>query len=480
MLTIFLLILPLLAGTCLLTMKSETLARKFALTSSVVIALFAAVMTYCFNAGIDLFTIDTKWIPIFNIHFHLGVDGISLVMIILSTVLMPFIISSQKKDVTKPGVFYGLLFFSLSAILGVFTTLDSFLFYICWELSLIPIYFLIILWGEGENRKQVTIKFFLYTILGSLFMLVGFVYIYLHSASQSFDISGMSGQNLSVFDQSWLFWLIFIAFAVKTPLFPFHTWMPATYTQAPMAATMLLSAIMSKMGIYGFIRWLIPLVPQGTLQWSWLVILLAVIGVIYASFITLKQTDMKTFLAYSSMAHTGIIVAGLFALNLNGAQGAVFQMLVHGINMIGLLYIVSIFEKETGTRIINQLGGIRAVAPRLASLFLLILLGSVALPLTNGFVGEFLLLSGIFQFNLWMAAAAGLSIIMGAVYMLYLYQKVMLGELGKKSNIPDLKGAHFYALSIVAFFVIALGIYPQPILNISASAVRTVLEYLTF
>lgn len=480
MLTIFLILLPLLAGIGLLTIKNDFFARKIALWSSIAIFVYTLFLVFCYYTGLGSLTVDWQWIPIFNAHFHLDIDGVSLIMILLSVGLLPFIILSQKKNVSQAGTFYALLYFSFSAILGVFTAFDSFLFYICWELSLIPIYFLIILWGEGENRKKVTLKFFLYTVLGSLFMLVGFAYIYVHSASQSLDISGMAGQHLSVFEQSWLFWFIFIAFAIKTPLFPFHTWMPATYTQAPMAVTMLLSAVMSKMGIYGFIRWLIPLVPQGTMQWSWLVILLAVIGVVYASFITLKQADMKTFLAYSSMAHTGIIVAGLFALNIQGAQGAVFQMLVHGINMVGLLYLVNIFELQTGTRIISQLGGIRSMAPRLASLFLLILLGSVALPLTNGFVGEFLLISGIFAFSPWMAAFAGLSIIMGAVYMLFLYQKVMLGTLGEKSTITDLKGAPFIALSIISFVVIALGVFPQPILDISELTVRNILQYLTF
>lgn len=480
MLTIFLLILPLLAGFGLLTMKSETLARKFALWSSYAIVLFAAWLTYCYYNGLGALVVDVKWIPLFNVHFHLGIDGISLVMIILSAGLMPFIIVSQKREVANPGAFYGLLFFSLAAIFGVFTALDSFLFYIFWELSLIPIFFLMIIWGEGENRKKVTLKFFIYTILGSLLMLVGFAYIFIQSPAHSLDLSGMINLNLPLSTQSWLFWLIFIAFAVKTPLFPFHTWMPAAYTQAPMAATMLLSAVMSKMGIYGFIRWLIPLVPNGTLQWSWLVILLAVIGVVYASVITLKQTDLKTFLAYSSMAHTGLIVAGLFALNMQGVQGAVFQMLVHGVNMVGLLYIVNIIEKQTGTRIISQLGGIRAVAPRLATVFMLIMLGSVALPLTNGFVGEFLLISGVFEYSVWMAAFAGLTLIMGAVYMLYMYQKVMLGTLGEKSSIADIKGSHLIALSLIAFLVIALGVYPQPILRISELSLFNVLEFLTF
>jgi NADH-quinone oxidoreductase subunit M len=481
MLTIALLILPLLAGLALLGIRNATVARKTALGASVAVLALAATLVNVYLHNPSLLVADYLWIPAFNAHFHLGVDGITAVMLLLSTVLMPFIIASQHKKVSKPGVFYALLFFTQTAVLGVFMALDSFLFYVFWELSLIPIYFLMIVWGEGDDRRKVTLKFFLYTIFGSLLMLVAFAYIYISSPVHSFDITGMYGQHLSAFDQSWLFWLIFLAFAIKTPLFPLHTWMPKAYTQAPMAATMMLSAILSKMGIYGFIRWLMPLVPQGTAQWSWLVIVLAVIGIIYASFLTLKQNDMKTFSAYSSMAHTSMIVAGLFAINTQGMQGAIFQMLVHGINMVGLLYIVTIFEKEAGTRLVNQLGGIRAIAPRLASLFMLIMLGTIALPLTNGFIGEFLLISGLFKFNAWIAAVAGLSIIMGAVYMLYLYQKTMLGKLGNNVlSFADVRGTNFSFLSIIAALIVIMGVVPQPLLNMSEQAVSNVLKYLTF
>lgn len=480
MLTIALLILPLLAGFALLGIRKASVARKTALGASVAILALTAVLVNVYLHNPALLVVDYLWIPAFNSHFHLGVDGITAVMLLLSTILMPFIIASQHKEVNKPGIFYALLFFTQASVLGVFMALDSFLFYVFWELSLIPIYFLMIVWGEGDDRRKITLKFFLYTIFGSLLMLLAFAYIYIGSPTHSFDITGMYGQHFSAFDQSWLFWLIFLAFAIKTPLFPLHTWMPKAYTQAPMAATMMLSAILSKMGIYGFIRWLMPLVPQGTAQWSWLVIVLAVIGIIYASFLTLKQNDMKTFSAYSSMAHTSLIVAGLFALNVQGMQGAVFQMLVHGINMVGILYIITLFEKETGSRMANQLGGIRAIAPKFASLFMLIMLGTIALPLTNGFVGEFLLISGIFKFNVWMAAFAGLTIIMGAIYMFYLYQKTMLGKLGNNISFTDVKGIDFSFLSVIAALVIIMGILPQPLLNLSEQAVSNVLKYLTF
>jgi NADH-quinone oxidoreductase subunit M len=477
MLTIFLLILPLIAGFALLLTKDEKCARNLALWASGVILAFTGALVYCYYNASYMLNYSGVWIPQFNITFNVGVDGISLIMIILTTLLMPFIVSSQKKSVQSPGVFYGLLFFSMAAILGVFTSLNAFLFYICWELSLVPIYFLIVIWGEGENRKKVTLKFFIYTILGSLLLLVAFAYFFVNSPLHSFNLEEISQFNPPLTDQVWLFWLIFLAFAIKTPLFPFHTWMPATYTQAPMPATMLLAGVLSKMGIYGFIRWLTPLVPYGTAHWSWLIMLLAAIGVVYASVITLKQKDLKTFGAYSSMAHTSLIIAGLFAFNMQAMQGVVFQMLVHGINIIGLLYIFNILEKSTGTRIISQMGGIRAIAPRLASVFMIIMLGSVALPLTNGFVGEFLLISGIFKTNIWIAAVSGLTIIMGAIYMLFLFQKTMLGEPGEKSNIPDIKGLNFYLLVALAIMIIVLGVYPQPLLNITKEAVKNIIVF---
>lgn len=474
MLTILLILLPFVAGSLLFAFKDEKMVKKAALGMS--IAIFAAAgITIGLFANSSLFSIDVMWISAISSHLHLGLDGISIAMVLLTTGLMPFIFSVKDGEVRRIKLFYALMFFAQGAILGVFMALDSFLFYIFWELSLVPIYFIILLWG-GEGSRKTTLKFFIYTAAGSLLMLVANIYVFMHSATHSFDITGMYNQQLSAGDQSWLFWMIFVAFAIKAPVFPLHTWMPATYTKAPMKGTMLLSAIMSKMGIYGMIRWLLPVVPLGAAQWGSTVMVLAIIGVVYASIITLKQKDLKTFSAYTSMAHIGLIVAGLFAFNLVGMQGVIFQMVAHGINVVGLLYIISIMETQGGSRLITSFGGLRSNTPRLSSLFMIITFGMVALPLTNAFIGEFLLISGIFKVSIWMATAAGLSIILGAIYMLYMFQKTMLGTPGPESaKVVDVKGTAFIALAIIALLIVVTGVMPQPILDVTASAVDSIL-----
>lgn len=477
MLTILLILLPLVAGGFILALKEEKMVKKAALAASV--ALFAATAgILAMFYGTPLLSINMLWISAINSHLHLGVDGISLVLILMAVGLLPFIVAADNASIKKPNVFYALLFFSISAILGVFMALDSFLFYIFWELSLIPVYFLALIWG-GEGSRKATLKFFIYTAAGSLLMLVANIYIYMVSSAHSFDIAGMYNQHLSAGEQSWLFWLIFIAFAIKAPIFPFHTWMPETYTKAPMKATMILSAIMSKMGIYGMVRWLIPMVPLGVAQWGNTVMVVAVIGVVYASIVTLMQKDLKTFSAYTSMAHISLIVAGVFAANQISMQGVLFQMVAHGVNVVGMLYIISILEAKSGSRLISDFGGIRSIAPKFSSLFMIVTFGVVALPLTNGFIGEFLLITGIFEHSIWMAAVAGLSIIMGAIYMLYMFQKVVLGESGSKSSmIGDSKGTSFALLSLLALAIVVMGIFPQPILDATASTVSGILSFL--
>ena len=242
-----------------------------------------------------------------------------------------------------------------------------------------------------------TIKFFIYTLAGSLFMLAGIIYLYLQTPNGSFDIDAFYALKLSAASQQKVFWLIFIAFAIKIPVFPFHSWQPQTYTQAPVAGTMLLSGIMLKMGLYATIRWLLPVIPEGVAHWSNTVMILAIIGVVYGAWIAINQKDIKTLFAFSSMSHVGLIAAGIFAANIQGVQGGVIQMLTHGINVVGLFFIAEIISNRLKTREVELMGGIRLKAPVFATLFIIILLGSVALPLTNGFVGEFLLLSGIFQ-----------------------------------------------------------------------------------
>ena len=423
------------------------------------------------------FLVNLAWIPQFGIQFKAGVDGISMVLLLLTNLLIPIIVlSSFKQDIKNQKAFYALIFFMQSGLILVFTALDAFLFYMGWEIALIPVYFICALWG-GENRIKVNLKFFVYTIAGSLLMLVAIIYLHLQTPGNSYDIAEFYKLNLDSTTQGWIFWAFFIAFAIKMPVFPFHTWQPDTYTEAPTAGTMLLSGIMLKMGIYGVIRWLIPIAPMGFDAWGETAMVLSIIGVVYASIIAFTQNDIKRLIAYSSIAHVGLISAGIFAWNLQGLQGAMIQMLNHGINVLGMFFIADIIIRRLNTREMSLMGGIAKPAPMLAIGFLIVLLGTVALPLTNGFVGEFLLLMGVYNFNIWYAAIAGLTIIFGAVYMLRMYQKVMLGGVNTSTSaFADLDGTEKLVLLIISALIILIGIYPQPILNISEAAVINLIE----
>jgi NADH-quinone oxidoreductase subunit M len=311
-------------------------------------------------------------------------------------------------------------------------------------------------------------------------MLGGLIYLYLHtSGTHSFNITALyaAGQGLDVVHQGYVFWAMFIAFAIKMPVFPFHTWQPDTYTTAPTQGTMLLSGIMLKMGTFGVIRWLLPLAPLGVEHYANVVIGLSVFGIVYASCIAIVQKDFKRLIAYSSIAHVGLIAAGILSMNAQGVQGAMIQMLSHGVNVVGLFFIVDLIQKRTNTREIQSLGGIRNVNPQFAVLFLIVLLGSVALPLTNGFIGEFLLLNGLFQHNAWMAAFAGLSVILGAVYMLRSYQSIMLGETNAATaSFAPLETSEKAVLIIICSAIIIFGVFPKPLTDIVAPSVNQLVE----
>jgi len=423
------------------------------------------------------FLVDLPWIPQFGINFKAGVDGISMLMLLLTNLLIPIIVlSSYSHDIKNSKAFYALIFFMQTGLLLVFTALDGFLFYVGWEAALIPVYFICTLWG-GENRIKVNLKFFIYTIAGSLLMLLAIIYLHLQTPGNSYDIAEFYKLELDSVTQGWIFWAFFIAFAIKMPVFPFHTWQPDTYTEAPTAGTMLLSGIMLKMGVYGVIRWLIPVAPLGFDAWGETALILSVIGIVYASIIAFTQNDIKRLIAYSSIAHVGLISAGIFAWNMQGLQGAMIQMLNHGINVVGMFFIADIIIRRLNTRDLTQMGGIAKPAPILAITFLIVLLGTVALPLTNGFVGEFLLLMGVYNYNIWLATISGLTIIFGAVYMLRMYQKVMLGPVNSSTAIfKDLNGTEKSVLLIISILVILIGVFPQPILNISEAAVINLVD----
>lgn len=423
------------------------------------------------------FAVNYPWIQQLGINFHVGIDGISMITVILTNVLMPLIILSSFKHAFKnANAFYALMLFMQSGLLLVFTALDGFLFYIGWEAALIPIYFICAMWG-GKDRIKVNMKFFVYTIAGSLFMLLGIIYLHLQNPANNFEIAEFYKLNLDSYQQGWVFWAFFIAFAIKMPIFPFHTWQPDTYTEAPTPGTMLLSGIMLKMGIYGVIRWLLPIVPQGVNDWICVAMILSVIGIVYASLIAFTQKDAKRLVAYSSIAHVGLIAAGIFTLNTQGLQGVMVQMLSHGINVVGLFFVLDIISSRLKTNKIEELGGLAKVAPQLAIVFLIIVLGTVALPGTNGFVGEFLLLYSVYNHSIWLGAIAGLTIIFGAVYMLRMYQKVMLGATNELTlSFTDIKGTEKVVLYTICVLVVVMGVYPKPILHLSEAAVQQLLE----
>ena len=455
--------------------KSAKIISTVIAAASLGLALFT-VCNFIPDASTQ-FEANLPWIADLGIRFHAGMDGISMLMVLLTNLLVPIIIlSSYKHDYKNPSAFYALILFMQTGLLLVFTAMDAFLFYIGWEAALIPIYFICAFWG-GKDRIRINMKFFVYTIAGSLFMLMGIIYLYLQNPAHNFDIQAFYMLNLDSAQQGWIFWAFFIAFAIKMPIFPFHTWQPDTYTAAPTQGTMLLSGIMLKMGIYGVIRWLLPIVPAGVQDWSGLAMVLSIIGIVYASLIAFTQKDAKRLVAYSSIAHVGLIAAGIFALNQQGLQGAMIQMLSHGINVVGLFFVLDIIFSRVKTNKIEELGGIAKVAPQLAITFLIIVLGTVALPGTNGFIGEFLLLMGVYNYGIWAAAIAGLTIIFGAVYMLRTYQNVMLGKTNELTiSFTDIQGTEKLVLYIICALILVLGVYPKPLLHLTEASVQHLLE----
>lgn len=478
--TVFLISFPLAVSLLLFLIKPEQ-ARVWALIASLVeLAVSFVALSQFVSNDVVQFSVNVPWIKSLGLNFAVGMDGISLLLVLLTTVLVPgIILSSFRHQYSKPATFYGLILMMQMALVGVFAAQDGLLFYLFWEMALIPIYFICLIWG-GTDRGRITLKFFIYTLAGSLFMLIGLVYLYFHTpGSHTFAMEALyeAGRSLSAPEQGFIFWAMFIAFAVKMPVFPFHTWQPDTYAVAPTEGTMLLSGIMLKMGIYGVIRWLIPVVPDGVASWGFTAIVISVIGIIYGSCIAIIQKDFKRLIAYSSIAHVGLIAAGALTLNPLGVQGAMIQMVSHGIVVFGLFYIIDIVSQRTNTTTLASLGGIRNIAPKLATVFMIVMLGSVALPLTSGFIGEFLLINALFQYHYIIGGIAGLTIILGAIYMLKTFQKSMSGEVNSTTeHFKDISGTEEWVLYPVVILIVLIGIYPAPLLEISEPAVMSLLK----
>jgi NADH-quinone oxidoreductase subunit M len=395
---------------------------------------------------------------------------------LLTAVAMPLVFgATYRNEYEKPGAFYGLMLLLQAGLMGVFLSADCLLFYFFWELALIPAYFLCSLWG-GEKRIAVTFKFFVYTFVGSLLMLVGILYIYFRTPDHSFAIQSFYNTVLTAKEQGWLFWAFFIAFAIKMPVFPFHTWQPDTYEQAPTAVTMILSGVMVKMGLYAVIRWLLPVFPLAVARFDHIVIWLSVIGVLYASLIAMRQDDIKRLVAYSSIAHIGLMSAAIFAHQEVGLQGVMIQLFNHGVNVIGLWIVVDAIEQQLGTRKFSELGGLAQKAPGLAILLVIMAFANIALPLTNAFVGEFMMFNGLFRYNIWVAAVAGISIILAAVYTLGMIQKVFYGNtVPRTEHAVDSDLSVKLMLVILTVIIIVLGVYPQPMIQLTNDSVQAIL-----
>lgn len=489
--SLLLLFIPLVAAMALLSTRHLP-ARQIAVAVTLVNLVVTAIALAGFNAdGSFNYEVNLPWVTTAGISFRLGLDGISMLLVLLTNLLAPLIVyTSFSRNFELESRYYGLVLLMIAALNGVFMALDGLLFYVFYELALIPIYFICAIWG-GENRIRITLKFFIYTFIGSLFMLVALLAVYLKTPAMAAE--GLPGSAHSFaweqlvavqLDASTAWWVMlgfFLAFAVKMPVFPFHTWQPDTYVTAPTGGTMLLSGIMLKMGVYGVIRWMVPLAPEALHTWAPVFLGLAVTGIVYASLIAVKQSDLKRLIAYSSIAHVGLIAAGVIAWNKTGVQGGMIQMLNHGINVVGLFFVVDMLERRLGSRSLLDMGGIAKSAPKFATLFMIVMLGSVAVPLTNGFVGEFLLLNGVWSYHHWLGAAAGLTIVFGAVYMLRAYGLVMFGETNRQTeNFADVDGREWIVLGALAGMVLLFGFFPQIILNLTDGSVNKILGAVQF
>ena len=459
------LLLLLLVGTIATFLSGDKLAARVALFFSLAAFGFTLVLTNTFLNGIEV-GFSALWIEYPKVYLAFKADGLALAMVLLTTALTSIIIfSSFGNEYKKAKNFYGLVLFMGFAMAGTFLAADGLLYYIFWELSLLPIYFIALVWGndDADSRRKAVVKFFIYTLAGSLFMLIGFGYLY--QKAGDFQLETLYNIKLSSLEQSWLFLAFFMAYAIKIPLIPFHTWQASVYQKAPTVGTMLLSGIMLKMGLYSIIRWQLPIAPLTAKANVILLTSIGVAGVIYGSILALRQRDLKKLLAYSSLAHVGLIAAGCYTLTLDGLSGAVSQMIAHGFVIVGLFFIAEIIFRRYQTREISEMGGIRSQSPKFTSFFLILVLASVALPGTFNFVGEFTVLYSLAQTNIWIAILGGTTIILGAYYMLKMFQNVMLGETNK-TIFKDITNNETIVLLIIVGFLLFFGLYPKPIVDL--------------
>ena len=452
--------------------------RWFALIISLLTFAFSLHLIAHFNSATAEFQFVTNidWIPSLGIRYYLGIDGISLFLILLTTLLTPIAILASWPIVNRPKEFFLFILLLETGMIGVFTSLDLFLFYVFWEVMLVPMYFLIGVWG-GERRVYAAMKFVLYTMAGSVLMLVAIIAVYfLHgNATNEFTFSYpvihaalTSGKLiLAPSVEQWLFLAFTIAFAIKVPLFPFHTWLPDAHVEAPTAGSVLLAGVLLKMGTYGFIRFSLPLFPNMSHLFAPLISMLAIVGIIYGALVAMVQPDLKKLVAYSSVSHLGFVVLGIFSFRTQGMEGAVYQMLNHGVSTGALFLLVGIIYERRHTRLIEDFGGLAHRMPLYAAVFLIVTLSSIGLPGLNGFVGEFLVLLGTFGANKTRAAIAATGVILSAVYMLWMYQRVIWGEITNDRNaaLEDMNGRERWMLVPLLVLIVWMGMYSSPFLR---------------
>ncbi|HET6766092.1 MAG TPA: NADH-quinone oxidoreductase subunit M [Chitinophagaceae bacterium] len=482
MISLLLILIPLLSGVIAFFLKQGNSAKSWALVSSFATVIVSLLGLTVLNKA-DLLQFKCDWLPGLGSSFSIRLDGMGQLLCLLTSISFPLIfITTWHRQYKNAHNFFALMLLSQAGLMGVFLAMDALLFYFFWELALIPVYFLCSIWG-AERRIQATFKFFIYTFIGSLLMLVGLIYLQSQTADKSFDIDSFYTIVLKSKTQNWVFWLMFVAFAIKIPVFPFHSWQPDTYEQSPTAVTMVLSGIMVKMGVFAIIRWLLPVLPSASFAYGEKMIAMwAIAGMLYASLLAWRQDDLKRLIAYSSIAHLGLMVVAIFSESEIGMQGVMIQMFNHGINIIGLWVVVEILERKYDTRKLSELGGLAQKAPVMSMLFVIVVLANIALPLTNAFVGEFMMFTGIFtspisDYEMITVPAAGFTIILGAIYMLRMVQKVIYGNTNALTeNGSDIGLNEKLVLGIIVMLILVGGVYPQPFLDLTQDTTNLILK----
>jgi len=474
--------LPVFGAFLLLFIRNAATARWVALAFSIVEIVLCIPMLLNFDSSIPhmQFGESAPWIAAWNINYRLGVDGISVLFVALTTLLTTIsIMVSWTAIQDRVREFMVSMLLLEAAIIGVFVSLDLFLFYIFWEAMLIPMYLLIGVWG-GPNRLYAAIKFFLFTLVGSVLMLVAIIAVYF-AAGRTFDVLALMNYKFSYTFQMAAFAAFFAAFAVKVPMFPLHTWLPDAHVEAPTAGSIILAGILIKMGAYGFLRFSLPFFPDAAISWTPAIMVLSVIAIIYGAYMAFAQTDFKKLIAYSSVSHMGFVTLGIFALNLQGLEGGILQMLNHGVSTGALFLAVGVIYERTHTRLIADYGGIAARVPVYATFLLIITLSSIGLPGTNGFIGEFTILLGAFLHAKPYAVIASLGIILGAGYMLWLYQRVAFGKITNPHNehLADMNLREVAAALPLVVLVFIVGLYPNAAFGVMHVSVSNLIQHVT-